>query len=132
MASDPDNEEGPAAPDAAGAQGGPVRGPATDGASSADAGPGPRAVEPGNQPAGDGAGAGRGAPKFWQRLIRPSLWRKGRVLRGRINRVSRIASGETSVVVRFGMDEPDADKLLPGTMIEVVELRGGIPPKGAK
>jgi len=49
-----------------------------------------------------------------------------------VNRVSRIASGETSVVVRFGMDEPDANKLLPGTMIEVVELRGGIPPKDAK
>jgi hypothetical protein len=46
--------------------------------------------------------------------------------------VSRIASGETSVVVRFGMDEPEADKLLPGTMIEVVELRGGIPPKASK
>jgi hypothetical protein len=49
-----------------------------------------------------------------------------------VNRVGRIASGEVSVVVRFGMDEPDAIKLLPGTMIEVVELRGGIPPKGAK
>lgn len=79
----------------------------------------------------DGAGAGRRS-RFWDKLIRPPLWRKGRVLRGRVNRVSRIATGETSIVVRFGMDEPDADKLLPGTMIEVVELRAGIPPKDAK
>jgi hypothetical protein len=46
--------------------------------------------------------------------------------------VSRIASGEVSIVVRFGMDEPEADRLLPGTMIEVTELRAGIAPKAAK
>lgn len=60
------------------------------------------------------------------------LWRKGRVLRGRVNRVGRIASGELSVVIRFGSEEPDAGLLLPGTLVEVAELRGGIPPKGEK
>lgn len=132
MASVPDDEAGPDAPHPPDVEGGPVRGPATDGASSTDAGPGPRTAGDGSWETTFGDPAPKPPRRFWDKLIRPALWRKGRVLRGRVNRVSRIASGETSVVVRFGMDEPEANKLLPGTMIEVVELRGGIPAKDAK
>lgn len=46
--------------------------------------------------------------------------RVGEPMRGRVNRVSVIATGELSVVVRFGIDEPRAQALKPGTMIEVV------------
>jgi hypothetical protein len=46
--------------------------------------------------------------------------RTGEPMRGSVNRVSVIATGELSVVVRFGMDEPRAQELKPGTMIEVV------------
>lgn len=46
--------------------------------------------------------------------------RVGEPMRGRVNRVHIISSGELSVVVRFGMDEPGAQSLKPGTMIEVV------------
>jgi hypothetical protein len=35
-------------------------------------------------------------------------------------------------VIRFGSEEPDASLLLPGTLVEVAELRGGIPPKVSK
>lgn len=46
--------------------------------------------------------------------------RIGEPMRGRVNRVSVIGTGELSVVVRFGIDEPGAQGLKPGTMIEVV------------
>lgn len=48
------------------------------------------------------------------------LVRTGEPMRGRVNRVNIISSGELSVVVRFGMDEPRAHELKPGTMIELV------------
>lgn len=53
-----------------------------------------------------------------------SLWRRvvrtGEPIRGVVNRVSVIKGGERSVVIRFGLDEPDIDQLKPGTLIAVV------------
>lgn len=44
-------------------------------------------------------------------------------LRGRVSRVAIVRSGEVSVTVRFGLDELEAaKKMLPGTLIEVVEI----------
>lgn len=46
-----------------------------------------------------------------------------RSLRGRVSRVAIVRSGEVSVTVRFGLDELEAaKKMLPGTLLEVVEV----------
>lgn len=54
------------------------------------------------------------------------LFPVGRI-RGRVHRVSRIGTGEVSVVLRFGMEE-DAN-LIPGTLVEVTVLRERTPSK---
>lgn len=43
-------------------------------------------------------------------------------LRGRVHRVSIIAGGEVSIVLRFGIDEPDARQLNQGCLAAVDRL----------
>lgn len=55
------------------------------------------------------------------------IWRKATstgkpVLRGRVAKVSITAGGMVSVVVRFGIDEPDARLLDQGSLVELVEV----------
>lgn len=49
-------------------------------------------------------------------------------LRGRVHKVSIVAGGEVSVVVRFGIDEPRARELNQGRLLEVFEAPPATPP----
>lgn len=60
-------------------------------------------------------------------IFRRPLWRTGAGLRARVHKISIIAGGEVSVVLRFGLDEPRAKQLLQGTLVEVFETREGVP-----
>lgn len=47
-----------------------------------------------------------------------------RSLRGRVSRTAIVKGGEISVTVRFGLEElEDAKRLVPGLLIELVEVR---------
>lgn len=49
-------------------------------------------------------------------------------LRGRVSRVAVVKGGEYSVTVRFGLEELDRVRgVLPGTLLEVVEVPGSRP-----
>ena len=60
-------------------------------------------------------------------FFRKRLQRVGDPIRGRVHKISIVAGGEVSVVVRFGLDEPNARQLLQGTLVEVFETREGAP-----
>lgn len=51
---------------------------------------------------------------------------RGDAVRGRVHRVSIVAGGEVSVVLRFGVEEPRARELNQGQLIEVL---AAAPPK---
>lgn len=48
-----------------------------------------------------------------------------RGIRGRIHKISIVAGGEVSVIVRFGIDEPLARQLAQGALVELQEIEGG-------
>jgi hypothetical protein len=50
----------------------------------------------------------------WIRRVR------GDAVRGRVHRVSIVAGGEVSIVLRFGIDEPRARELNQGQLVEVL------------
>lgn len=60
-------------------------------------------------------------------IFRRPIWRTGQGMRGRVHKLSIIAGGEVSIVIRCGLDEPRARQLLQGTLIEFFETREGIP-----
>lgn len=62
-------------------------------------------------------------------LFRRSAYRVGEGMRGRVHKISIIAGGEVSIVIRCGMDEPRARQLLQGSLVEFFETREGAPPK---
>lgn len=46
----------------------------------------------------------------------------GAQIRGRVHKISIIAGGEVSVVLRFGLDEPRARQLAQGSLVELQEV----------
>lgn len=64
-------------------------------------------------------------------FFRRPLFRVGQGMRGRVHKISIIAGGEVSIVIRCGMDEPRARQLLQGSLVEFFETREGIPPAPA-
>lgn len=61
--------------------------------------------------------------KLWGRLFKPSAYRVGQGMRGRVHKISIIAGGEVSIVIRCGMDEPSARSLSQGALVEFFESR---------
>ena len=59
-------------------------------------------------------------PLFWGRF-RETLRSQG--IRGRVHKISIIAGGDVSVVLRFGMDEPRARELVQGALVELQEVQ---------
>lgn len=55
-------------------------------------------------------------------------YRVGEGMRGRVHKISIIAGGEVSIVIRCGMDEPHARHLLQGSLVEFFETREGVAP----
>lgn len=59
--------------------------------------------------------------------ILPAIRRLGSVqpIRGRVHKVSVVAGGEVSIVMRFGIDEPRARNLNQGELLDVVPHTAG-------
>lgn len=47
------------------------------------------------------------------------------VVRGRVHKIGIVAGGEVSVVLRFGVDEPNARWLHQGSLVALQEIRRG-------
>jgi hypothetical protein len=47
---------------------------------------------------------------------------RGPWIRGRVHKISIVAGGEVSVVIRFGIDEPQARQLTQGALVEIQEV----------
>lgn len=62
-----------------------------------------------------------------QRFFRRSAYRVGQGMRGRVHKISIIAGGEVSIVIRCGMDEPRARMLAQGTLVEFFKTQAGAP-----
>ena len=45
--------------------------------------------------------------------------RTGAPIRGRISRISKVRGGEISIVLRFGLEEDEAQRLMQGELLEV-------------
>lgn len=52
------------------------------------------------------------------RRILSAFTAPGQVMRGRVSKVSVLAKGTRSVVIHFGIDEPGALDIKPGTLFE--------------
>jgi hypothetical protein len=67
-------------------------------------------------------------PRWWPgvgNILRPMVLESltaGPPLRGRVHKVSIVAGGEVSVVLRFGGEETAARALNQGTLVELREL----------
>lgn len=61
-------------------------------------------------------------PAWWHPLLSRLTLKRGAPLRGRVHRVSIVAGGEVSIVLRFGLDEPRARELNQGALVEVVAV----------
>lgn len=62
-------------------------------------------------------------PLFWSRF--GELRRRRQVMRGRVHKIGIVAGGEVSVVIRFGIDEPNARWLQQGALVELQEVERG-------
>lgn len=60
-------------------------------------------------------------------LSRFKLRTRGSTIRGRVHKISIVAGGEVSVVLRFGLDEPQARQLSQGSLVELAEVSPGTP-----
>lgn len=123
MSGNAEHEERTRTQHEAAAEGRPLLGPSVGGGDRENAATRPRKA--GKRGRADNVGSGTAG--FWAGLRWPlRLFPVGRI-RGRVHRVSRIGTGEVSVVLRFGMEE-DAN-LIPGTLVEVTVLRERTPSK---
>ena len=69
--------------------------------------------------------------KLWTMLLRGVAGPAG--IRGRVHKISIVAGGEVSVVLRFGLDEPRARQLMQGALVELheaEETRGEVQQQG--
>lgn len=66
--------------------------------------------------------------KMLDMFRRYSVYRVGQGLRGRVHKISIIAGGEVSIVIRCGLEEPRARALAQGSLVEFFETRAGVPP----
>lgn len=66
--------------------------------------------------------------KFFERTVR-ALTGQPAPLRGRVHKVSVVRGGEVSVVVRFGLDEPNARLLNQGALLELAVVSEPPPAK---
>lgn len=55
----------------------------------------------------------------WRYLLLRPRPRIGKPMRGRIHRIAIVQGGEVSVVVRFGMEEPQAKDLEQGALVDL-------------
>lgn len=56
-------------------------------------------------------------------IFRRSTYKAGQGIRGRVHKLSIVAGGEVSIVIRCGLDEPQARHLTQGTLVEFFEAQ---------